>query len=96
MKKEQKCADNKSQAHGRPYPDRWIEDDFLDVAKTSAGNPRQQSGQLCQACYYAGMKHLLAGDKEGTMALFKKCLGTGEKSYLEYASATVELNALKK
>jgi lipoprotein NlpI len=71
------------------------EEDFLDVAKTSGRNPKQQNGQLCQACYYAGMKHLLASDKDGTTTLLKKCLGTKEKGFLEYASAVMELNALK-
>jgi lipoprotein NlpI len=71
------------------------EEDFLNLAKTSARNPKQQSGQLCQANYYAGMKHFLASDKEGATALFKKCLGTGEKGYTEYVSAGMELNALK-
>jgi lipoprotein NlpI len=72
------------------------EDEFLSLAKTSARNPKQQSGRLCQAYYYAGMKRLLAGDKDGTITQLKKCLGTGEKGFLEYASATAELNALKK
>jgi lipoprotein NlpI len=72
------------------------EEDFLNLAKTSARNPKQQSGQFCQANYYAGMKHLLIGEKEGATALFKKCLGTGEKGCTEYVSAGVELNALKK
>jgi lipoprotein NlpI len=72
------------------------EDDFLNVAKTSARNPKQSDGQFCQANYYAGMKHLLAGDKAGAIALLKKSLGTGEKGYAEYASAGVELNSLKK
>ena len=72
------------------------EEDFLNVAKISARNPKAQTVQFCQANYYAGMKHLLAGDKEGATALFKKCLGTGEKGCMEYSSATVELNALKK
>jgi lipoprotein NlpI len=72
------------------------EEDFLNIAKTSARNPKAEAGQFCQANYYAGMKHLLAGDKEGAMALFKKCLGTGEKGCMEFSSATVELSALKK
>lgn len=42
------------------------------------------------------MKHLVAGDQEGATALFKKCLGTGERGCPEFSSATVELNALKK
>jgi lipoprotein NlpI len=72
------------------------EDDFLNVAKTSARNPKQQNVQLCQACYYAGMKHLIAGDKDGANTLLKKCTSTGEKGVMEYASAVAELSALKK
>ena len=72
------------------------EEDFLNNSKTSARNPKGQTIQFCQANYYAGMKHLLAGDKEGATALFKKCIGTGEKGCMEFSSATVELNTLKK
>jgi len=72
------------------------EEDFLNMARTSARNPKVQTVQFCQANYYAGMKHLLAGDKEGAMVLLKKCLGTGEKGCMEYSSATVEVNTLKK
>jgi lipoprotein NlpI len=81
---------------GQFLADTMTEEDFLNVAKTSARNPKGQAVQFCQANYYAGMKHLLAGDKEGATALFKKCLGTGDKGCMEYSSATVELNALKK
>ena len=42
------------------------------------------------------MKHLLAGDKDGALTLLKKSLGSKEKGCQEYASAAVELNALKK
>jgi lipoprotein NlpI len=72
------------------------EDDLLNLANTNAPNPKAQAGRLCQACYYAAMKHLLTGDKDGATTLFKKCLGTGEKGYVEYVSAGAELNALKK
>jgi lipoprotein NlpI len=71
------------------------EQDFLTLASISARNPKQEASQLCQANYYAGMKHLLVGDKSGAMALFKKCLKTGEKGYSEYAGADVELTALR-
>jgi lipoprotein NlpI len=71
------------------------EEDFLTLANISARNPKQQASQMCQAEYYAGMKHLLDNDKKGAMAIFKKCLKTGEKGYPEYASADVELAVLK-
>jgi hypothetical protein len=51
---------------------------------------------MCQAEYYAGMMRLIAGDNDGAAALFKKCLGTGEKGYTEYTSAEVEMSHLKK
>ena len=72
------------------------EEDFLNIAKTSARNPKGQTIQFCQANYFAAAKRLLAGDKEGATTLFKKCIGTGEKGCMELSSATVELNALKK
>jgi lipoprotein NlpI len=72
------------------------EDDLLNVAKASSLNPKQQSVQLCQAHYYAGMKYLIASDKDGVNTLLKNSIGTGEKGCLEYVSAVVELNALKK
>jgi lipoprotein NlpI len=72
------------------------QDDFLSAAKTSAKDSNLQSGQLCEAYYYAGMKHLLMGDKIGAADFFRKCLDTGEAGYFEYESAAAELDALKK
>ena len=75
---------------------RQLEASLRSGAKTSGRSPKAQSIQFCQANYFAGMKRFLAGDKEGAMPLFKKCLGTGEKGCIEFSSATVELAALKK
>jgi lipoprotein NlpI len=71
------------------------EADFLDSAKNFGSTPKQQNSRLCQAYYYAGMKHLLASDNDGAKTLFKKSIGTGEKGLMEYASAAVELNTAK-
>jgi lipoprotein NlpI len=89
-------ADDWTAKIGRFLTGTLAEQDFLDAAKNPAGNSKQQDGRLCQADYYAGMKHLLAGDKDGANTLLKKSTGTGEKGYTEYVSAEVELGALKK
>jgi hypothetical protein len=70
----------------------------------SATNPilpqKAQKMRICVA-YYAGMKHLIAGDKIGAENLFEKCVDSGqvnygEEGYDEYGSAEAELQALKK
>ena len=72
------------------------EEEFLTTGRTYAHDAKQRAGQMCQADYYAGMKRLMAGDKEGAAELFKKSTDTGEKGYTEYISAAAELAALKK
>ena len=72
------------------------EKDFLDAATSRAKRPTDINGQICEAYYYAGMKHLLAGDKDGAVERFRKCLKTGEDNYFEYRSANAELDELTK
>ena len=71
------------------------EGEFLNQATATAKRPSGYDGQICESCYYAGMKHLLDGDKEGAADFFQKCLDTGATSYSEFSSASVELRALK-
>jgi len=71
------------------------ESEFFNQATTTAKRPSETGGQICEAYYYAGMKHLLGGDKEGAAELFQKCLDTGENNYTEFNSASAELRALK-
>src|SRR5208282_2631252 len=71
------------------------EGEFFNQATATAKRPSDTGGQICEACYYAGMKHLLDGDKEGAADLFQKCLDTGATSYSEFSSASAELRALK-
>lgn len=75
------------------------EPEFIAVAKEP--NPRAKVAkessrrrQVCAAYYFAGMKHLLGGDKSGAVGFFKQCLDTGEKQVLFYEYAQTEMTAL--
>jgi lipoprotein NlpI len=64
--------------------------------KAAASNDRRKNAeQLCEACFYAGTKRLLDGDKPAAQDYFEKCLATDVKSFSEYDSAAVELKLLK-
>jgi lipoprotein NlpI len=69
------------------------EPDFLAAAKNA--DPKTESGQLCEAYFYAGSKRLLAGDKAAATDYFQKSIATGMKAYIEYTTAEAELNFLK-
>ncbi len=71
------------------------EQDFLAAAGGPARTPGEHADHLCEANYYAGMKHLLAGDKEGAANLFQKSTATGVQDFVEYKRARAELDALK-
>lgn len=69
------------------------ENDFISDAKAKVST---QEGKLCQAYYFIGMKHLLAGDKNMAADSFQKSLDTKAATIGEYHSAEMELNVLKK
>jgi lipoprotein NlpI len=71
------------------------EEDVINVANRLSKNLEEEDGQLCEAYYYIGMKHLLDGDKSGAVDFLQKCLDTGETRYLEYESAETEIQKLK-
>ena len=50
--------------------------------------------QHCEAWYYAGMKHLLAGDSTTAAHYFHKCLATDVKDFTEYSFAEAQLKTL--
>ena len=52
------------------------------------------TGWQCEAFFYAGMKHLFAGDQSTAIDYLHKCLATGQVDYIEYQMATSELKAL--
>jgi tetratricopeptide (TPR) repeat protein len=64
------------------------EEGFLSKALTNE--------QKCEAFFYAGTLHSIAGHEEQASALFTKCLETGVRTFTEYRSASAELNLLRK
>ena len=86
-------------------PDDWVaqighfltgqlaEPDFLAAAKN--GDPKKEARQWCEACFYAGSKHLFAGDRAMASDFFQKTPATEKRNYSEYASAVAELRFLQ-
>ena len=66
--------------------------DLLSAAKSE--NKNKESGQLCEAWFYIGMKKLIGGNKNGAQDCFHKSLATDRKDYTEYHFARAELKAL--
>jgi tetratricopeptide (TPR) repeat protein len=52
--------------------------------------------QKCEAYFYIGSRHLIAGDKARAEDFFEKCVATGIQNFSEYQCAKVELNTLGK
>ncbi len=52
------------------------------------------AGQLCEAYYFAGMKHLIDGDLNTARDYFQKSVDTGIKDYNEYRFSAAELARL--
>jgi lipoprotein NlpI len=52
---------------------------------------RLNTGRVCEAWFYAGMKRLVAGDKTAANECFQRCVGTEEKTFVEYDLAKAEL-----
>ncbi|MGB8352975.1 MAG: tetratricopeptide repeat protein [Chthoniobacteraceae bacterium] len=78
---------------GRFLADQMPEADFLNAANDAKAEKSKQ--KQCEAWFYAGMKHLIAGDKATAQDDFKKCIATDETLYLEYASAQANLKFLE-
>jgi lipoprotein NlpI len=71
---------------------RVTETAFLAAAKNT--NRKTEAGRLCEAYFYTGSKHLLAGDQSLAAEYFQKSITTDEKAFLECDSATAELKFL--
>jgi lipoprotein NlpI len=69
------------------------ESEFLAAA--NHGPQKTDAGQLCQSYFYAGSKHLLAGQTAPATDDFQKATGTEAKACFEYISAAAELRFLK-
>ncbi|MSP25385.1 MAG: hypothetical protein EXR75_09520 [Myxococcales bacterium] len=51
--------------------------------------------QLCEAHYYLGARHLLAGQTKEATEHFESTLATGVTNFVEYGAATAELERLR-
>jgi lipoprotein NlpI len=71
---------------------RLSETELFAAAKSP--DAKKETGNLCEAWYYAGAKKLLAGDNETAAQYFAKCLATDQKDFIEYEFAKAELKAL--
>ena len=65
------------------------EEEFLKASETK--NPRQAAERKCAALYYAGMRRIVAGDKDGGLPLLKQCVELGVVSVEERLSAAAVL-----
>ena len=72
------------------------EEEFLAQATTTAKRPTDISSQLCDAYYFEGMVHLLAGYDAKASEFFQKCINTGEDNSYSYMNAVTEVDDLKK
>ncbi|NOS71749.1 MAG: tetratricopeptide repeat protein [Verrucomicrobia bacterium] len=71
------------------------ESNFLGQATTIVKRPSAIQGQVCESLYYAGMKRKLAGDTNGGLEFFQKCLDTKDDNNFGYMNAVAEMRALK-
>ena len=55
---------------------------------------KKAGGQRCEACYYAGMQRLAAGQKAEAADCFRKCVATQQKAFTETTLASAELKWL--
>jgi lipoprotein NlpI len=69
------------------------EPDFFKMSENA--DKQTDSGQHCEAYFYAGSKRLAGGDKTTATDYFEKCLATGCKGFTEYTSAAAELKFLE-
>ena len=55
---------------------------------------KEESGQLAQAWYFAGIRHLASGDKAGAAERFRKCVAAEPKRSIVQSFAAAELKWL--
>jgi lipoprotein NlpI len=62
---------------------------FLTAAKDAT--PFKTNERRCEAFFYAGSLREMAGDEDGARQLFRKCVETNVRSFIEYQSASLRL-----
>jgi lipoprotein NlpI len=65
------------------------------LARTKNGTKPTHDERLCEAYYYIGETHLLAGERAVAVDFFDKCVGTKVAYYYEYKLARDELAAIR-
>lgn len=64
-------------------------DQLIDIAMDA--EPRVARGQRCEALFFIGQHHVLAGRKDEAIAAFEATVGTGVLEFIEYWHAKIEL-----
>jgi lipoprotein NlpI len=85
-------ADDWASKIGHFLAGQLAEPELLAAAKNEV--KKTEAGQLCEAYFYAGSKHLFAGDKAVARDYFQKAIATDRKDFAEYTSAVAELKYL--
>ena len=65
------------------------ESDFLKAADSS--HAQQNANQHCEAYFYVGRVHEIAGDKAEAMSFFQKSVETNVKGFPEYLISQAKL-----
>jgi tetratricopeptide (TPR) repeat protein len=79
---------------GRFLAGQITEQELLAAAEDT--DSKKDHEQKCEAYFYIGSRHLIAGDKARAEDLFEKCVATGIQNFSEYQCAKAELNTLNK
>ena len=64
------------------------------LAEAGKGSAKIIQEHQCEACYYAGMTHLLKGDAASAKDLFARCVETKKVGFIEFTLAQAELARL--
>jgi rhomboid protease GluP len=79
---------------GRFLAGQITEQELLAAAEDA--DSKKDREQKCEAYFYIGSRHLMAGDNARAEDFFEKCVATGARDFAEYQCAKAELNALGK
>ena len=67
--------------------------DCLGAAKDA--DAQRDKEKKCEAFYFVGELHILAGERKQGVEFFQKCIDTGLSGFIEYEGAKAELDRLK-
>jgi len=67
-----------------------------DSPDAAADNSETRQQRHCEAYFYVGTSHLLAGDRPAAKSFFQRCVATDVKTFYEFRMARVRLAAMQK